>query len=93
MIAYEFRDGERSVDLNTDPKAYLCERMINIVRPAFAAVACPLHGQEANATIEMNLAKHPLEWEIRKVCCDSFRDEIESAMPFPWTGTPHHLQP
>ncbi len=93
MIKFEFKDAKGNVDLSANPNSFLCERFVDIVRIPLGSVACPVHGNEAHATIQVDLQKSLSDWIVYNTCCDVFREEIESAMPFPWTGTPHHLQP
>lgn len=93
MVGFEFRDGELPIDMSTHPRAYICDRFLDIVRIPMESVACPVHGQDAHAVIRVDVQKPLSDWTLSDQCCDVFREEIESAMPFPWTRTPHHLQP
>ena len=93
MVKYEFNYAEEPVVSKSHPKYYLCEKVLSIMSMPMDSVRCPVHGEGAFATVKMDVTRTPFDWELDDVCCESFREEVEAAMPFPWTGTPHHLQP
>ena len=93
MLKYEFTDGKKVLELDNHPKSYLCARFLDIVKVPLESTSCPIHGSEARATIRVELAGSISEWHLTDFCCETYREEIEAAMPFPWTRTPHHLQP
>jgi hypothetical protein len=92
-VSFEFYDGGQPFDVNDEYKSYMCDRFLDIVRIPMSSESCPVHGSDSHAVIHVDLEKHLSEWVITSSCCGRFRDEIELAMPFPWTKTPHHLQP
>jgi len=93
MISYEFRDGDQIIDLNNDPASAFCRKILSIINASIESVECTIHGDSRHATITIDLSQEILEWEVESACCDSFAERIEDAMPFPWNGAVHHLQP
>jgi len=93
MIKFEFKDGERVIDLDADPESRICKRILATMSKPIASLKCPVHSDDSQAVISVDLGQDTVVWEITDSCCDTFSDIIDSEMPYPWTSTPHHLQP
>lgn len=86
QIKFEFTDGEKIVKLKevTFEQRSLLRRMQKSMTELAKTAHCPKHPEGCHPTIMLNVGKPNYSWNVRGICCPTFRSIIETTFATEW---------